>query len=118
MDLVAESQVAVLNVDDAILTATGCAADDLEGLINMPLAAQDVKAVIMFKSVGGHLRISLRSKGAIDVRSVAVDHGGGGHKNAAGFTVSQAGPETRQDIVASVIAAVGAPTPDGHLQTG
>lgn len=30
-------------------------------------------------------RVSLRSKGSLDVSAIAKRHGGGGHANAAGF---------------------------------
>ena len=106
MHLVGGGQVAVLHVDDHILSETGCAPDDLEGLINMPLAAQPVKAVIMFKTIDGQLRVSLRSKGTVDVRAMATRHGGGGHQNAAGFSILSPGNDSRDDIVAQVVAAV------------
>jgi phosphoesterase RecJ-like protein len=106
MELVGGGHVAVLDVDDQILDTTGCAPDDLEGLINMPLAAQSIKAVVMFKRVDGQLRISLRSKRSIDVRAVATLHGGGGHQNAAGFSIPQPGDASRSDVVAAVITAV------------
>ena len=106
MDLASDGQVAVLTVDDRILKTTGCAPDDLEGLINMPLAAQPIQAVVMFKAVDGQLRVSLRSKGAVDVRAVAARHGGGGHPNAAGFSIPETDEASRLDIVTEVGAAV------------
>ena len=40
---------------------------------------------MFFKHVGGdEYRVSMRSKGVIDVNAVANAFGGGGHKNAAG----------------------------------
>jgi phosphoesterase RecJ-like protein len=106
MDLVGSGQVAILNVEDRILEETGCAPDDLEGLINMPLTAQSIKAVVMFKEIDGQLRVSLRSKGAVDVRAVATLQGGGGHQNAAGFSISEPDAASRSDVVTAVITAV------------
>ena len=106
MDLVGGGHVAVLNVNDRILDTTGCAPDDLEGLINMPLAAQSIKAVVMFKEIDTQLRVSLRSKGAVDVRAVATRQGGGGHQNAAGFSIPEPDEASRFDVVAAVITAV------------
>ena len=106
MEVVGGGHVAVLNVDDQILERTGCAPDDLEGLINMPLAAQSIKAVVMFKAVDGQLRVSLRSKAAVDVRAVATRHGGGGHQNAAGFSIPEPDKASRPEVVAAVITAV------------
>jgi phosphoesterase RecJ-like protein len=44
-----------------------------------------VQAVIFFKQAeGDNYRVSLRSKGDVDIGAVAKQFGGGGHKNAAG----------------------------------
>ena len=106
MDLVSGGHVAVLSVDDQILNTTGCTPDDLEGLINIPLAAQPIKAVVMFKVIDGQLRVSLRSKGSVDIRTVATRHGGGGHQNAAGFSIQEPHDKTRPAVVAEVVTAV------------
>ena len=106
MDLANGGHTAVLNVNDEILRTNGCTTDDLEGLINLPLAAQSIKAVIMFKTVETQLRVSLRSKGSVDVRVIATRHGGGGHKNAAGFSVASPNSDTRALIVAEVNSSV------------
>lgn len=105
MQLEAGGRVAVLRMSDALLEATGATMDDTEGLINMPLTAEHVQAVILFKTADGG-RVSLRSKGTIDVRSVAVKHGGGGHKNAAGLTLAEPTAEAERDVIEAVVAAV------------
>lgn len=106
MQLEADGRIAVLAVDEAMLQETGCEADDLEGVVNLPLAAGDVKAVILLKAFGGGLRVSLRSKDEIDVRRVAVSFGGGGHRNAAGLTVEDPAPDVRARLVTRVAAAI------------
>ncbi len=88
MELDADERLAVLRLDEDLLRATGCTYDDTEGLINLPLSAAAVRAVVMFKTVDHELRVSLRSKGDVDVRAVAQEQGGGGHRNAAGFTAN------------------------------
>lgn len=111
MELQGDGRVAVLHVDDRMLRENGCAADDLEGLINLPLAAADVRAVLLFKEFEGPLRVSVRSKGSIDVRAVAAAYGGGGHRNASGFSVPRPLDAARDRIVADVTAAVDAGSP-------
>ena len=106
MELVSDGRVAVLSVDDQVLERTGCAPDDLEGLTNMPLTAQEVSAVVMFKTIDGDLRVSLRSKPDIDVRAVATKYNGGGHRNAAGFSVTSPDGTLRSQVVADVATAV------------
>jgi phosphoesterase RecJ-like protein len=125
MELEAGGRVAVLRLDQKLLDATGSSLQDTEGLINMPLAAQEIEAVLMFKEDGGAVsdgeaasavegagppatRVSLRSKGQVDVRSVAVKHGGGGHKNAAGLTLESADIHAERALIAEVVAAVNA----------
>jgi phosphoesterase RecJ-like protein len=69
--------------------AAGGTYEDTDGLVNMPLSVKEIEAVVFFKqNHGDEYRISLRSKDAIDVGSVAAQFGGGGHKNAAGCTTS------------------------------
>ena len=104
MRLEGKGRVALLDLDDALIRETGCPPDDLEGVINMPLASRDIQAVIMVKTLGGVTRLSLRSKGAVDVRSVAAAFGGGGHLNAAGCTLESPALETPLAIARTVAA--------------
>ena len=65
--------------------------EDTEGLINLPLTVKEIQAVVFFKQIeGDEYRVSMRSKGDIDIGAVAKEFGGGGHKNAAGCTVTGA----------------------------
>ena len=106
MQLEHDQRIAVLALNDAMLAEAGCDSDDLEGIVNLPLAARDVRAVIFLKETDDGLRVSLRSKDAVDVRQVAVSFGGGGHLNAAGFTVEHPTPETRGQMIAHVATAI------------
>ena len=106
MQLAGDGRIAVLAVDEAMLRETGCEADDLEGVVNLPLAAGDVKAVILLKQADAGLRVSLRSKDEIDVRRVAASFGGGGHRNAAGLTIEAPPPDALARLVTRVAAAI------------
>lgn len=69
--------------------ARACAAEeDAEGLVNFALSIAGVEAAVFLREIADHrVRISLRSKGRIQVSTVAQRLGGGGHENAAGCTV-------------------------------
>jgi phosphoesterase RecJ-like protein len=68
--------------------------------VNIPLNAREVTAVALFKRQSpGLYRLSLRSKGEVDVRSVAARWQGGGHKNAAGATLSGGLDQLRAEVV-------------------
>lgn len=96
-------RVAVLSFDDDLLKHYGATIDDTEGLVNLPLAASEVMAVAMLKKQADNVfRVSLRSKGAVDVRSVANLWGGGGHHNAAGCTISGSEGQIREALIAAL----------------
>lgn len=109
MRLEAAGRLALLYLDADLLRQTGATYDDTDGLINMPLSAREVQAVAMFKTEQpGEVRVSLRSKGPVDVRVVAERHGGGGHRNAAGFTLKTPLSQAHDAIVAQLAAALDA----------
>jgi len=85
MQLDPSGRVAVLSITQAVAAAAGGTYDDTDGLINFPLTVKDIEAVACFKEVGpDDWRVSMRSKGAVDVGAIARSYGGGGHTNAAG----------------------------------
>jgi bifunctional oligoribonuclease and PAP phosphatase NrnA len=107
MQLVDEGRLAILTMDDAMLAACGCTYNDTEGVINLPLTAREIQAVVFFKaSSNGDVRVSMRSKYDVDVRMVANQFGGGGHKNAAGFTVTGSLADVRPVILEKLVQAI------------
>ena len=106
MELADQGRLAVLYLDDPMLDACGCTHNDTEGLINLPLTAREIQAVVFFKVSGDSVRVSMRSKYDVDVRLVANAFGGGGHKNAAGFTVSGSLDQVRATILARLVDAI------------
>lgn len=61
---------------------------DVEGVIDVIRTAQEaeVTAVLKGEPTSGAIRVSLRSRGAVDLGAMCVPLGGGGHRYAAGFT--------------------------------
>ncbi len=107
MELIDDGRVAILYMDDGMLAACGCTHNDTEGLINLPLTAREIQAVVFFKAgPEGEVRVSMRSKYDVDVRRVANDYGGGGHKNAAGFTVPGPLDRVRGAVLQRLVEAV------------
>jgi phosphoesterase RecJ-like protein len=101
-------RIAVLYLDHEIARAAGGTYEDTDGLINQPLTVKEVQAVVFFKHVqGDEYRVSMRSKGAIDVNAVARAFGGGGHKNAAGCTATGRIDALRQLFVEKVSGTTG-----------
>ncbi len=80
---------------------------DNNGFVNIPLAAKEVEAVVYMREVQPNIyRVSLRSKGSINVARVAEKFGGGGHKNAAGCRVEGDWDVREKEILATLTNAV------------
>ncbi|HKC57332.1 MAG TPA: DHHA1 domain-containing protein, partial [Vicinamibacterales bacterium] len=78
-------RVATLCVDRKLARECGGTYEDTEGIVNLPLSVKDIEAVVFFKEAGeDDWRVSMRSKGGVDVNAIAKELGGGGHKNASG----------------------------------
>ena len=62
--------------------------EDCEGLVNYALSIRDVQVAVFLRELpGGRYRVSLRSKGAVNVAAVAERFGGGGHECASGCSL-------------------------------
>jgi bifunctional oligoribonuclease and PAP phosphatase NrnA len=89
-----EGRLAWLWVTYGDMVRTCAAEEDCEGIVNYALAIADVEAAVFLRELPEHrIRMSLRSKGKINVAAIAEQLGGGGHENAAGCTVE--GPMAR-----------------------
>jgi phosphoesterase RecJ-like protein len=62
--------------------------EDCEGLVNYALSIGDVEVAVFFREMAdGRYRVSLRSKGALNVAKIAEGFGGGGHECASGCSM-------------------------------
>jgi len=69
------------------------------------LAVDGVHIAVLFRELpGGAVKVSLRSKGLLDVQALASEFGGGGHRNASGIVLSGA----FDDVVARVTSRAAA----------
>jgi bifunctional oligoribonuclease and PAP phosphatase NrnA len=101
-------RVALLAITRRQLADLGGTNDDLEGLINFPLTVKEIEAVAFFKEAGdGDWRVSMRSKGAVDIGAIAKQHAGGGHTNAAGCSAAGELAEVQARFAALLVDAVG-----------
>jgi len=86
---------------------SGAVDGDNNGFVNIPLAAREVQAAIYIREVEkGSYRVSLRSKGSINVAQVAEQFGGGGHRNASGLRIDGDWETVEDQLVDKVVEAV------------
>src|SRR5207247_4741230 len=91
MQIDATGRIAIVYLDHEMARAAGGTYQDTEGLINLPLTVKEIQAVVFLQQIEEEqYSVSVRSKAEIDVGAVAKEFGGGGHKNAAGCTVTGA----------------------------
>ena len=107
MQIDATGRIAIVYVDREMARAAGGTYEDTEGLVNLPLTVKEIEAVVFFKQEqGDEYRVSLRSKGDIDIGVIAKEYGGGGHKNAAGVTITGPLEQLQQALVGKIEAAI------------
>lgn len=83
-----EGRLAWLWVTDRDIVQSCAAEEDCEGIVNYALGIAGVEAAVFLRELPeGRVRLSLRSKGDLNVAAIAARLGGGGHGNAAGCTV-------------------------------
>ncbi len=76
---------------------------DTEGIVNALAAVQGPKVVILFRETEPNVvRVSLRSRGGVDMNAVARAFDGGGHAAAAGCTVNASLEDARSQVIAEV----------------
>ena len=76
---------------------------DNEGFVNYPLTIKKMKMSAMFTAQTGFIRVSLRSRGDVNVDTFARRYfNGGGHKNAAGGKSFVSMEETIEHYIKSV----------------
>lgn len=87
LQLLEGGRLATMRVRKSDFADTNAHVPDTENLINIPLQIRTVEASILFveQPEGGPVRISLRSKGGVDVAKFAEAFGGGGHARASGL---------------------------------
>lgn len=83
-----EGRLAWLWITHNDMVRTCAAEEDCEGIVNYALSIADVEAAVFLHELPEQrIRMSLRSKGNVNVAAIAEGLGGGGHENAAGCTI-------------------------------
>jgi len=82
-----EGRIAWMWVTRDDMRHAAAAEEDCEGLVNYAIGISGVDVAVFLRELSdGRIRLSLRSKGGINVANVAELFGGGGHRHASGCT--------------------------------
>lgn len=100
-------RVGSLTVTLQTLAAAGAFPEHTEGFVDLPRTIRGVEISLLYvEQPDGRFKLSLRSKGNINVERVARAFGGGGHINAAACRVEGDLPEVRRRVLEMIGAAV------------
>jgi phosphoesterase RecJ-like protein len=84
-----EGPIAWMEVTREDMEHCGALDEDCEGLVNYALGIAGVEVAVFFRELANErIRVSIRSKGALNVADIAEKFGGGGHECAAGFSTN------------------------------
>jgi bifunctional oligoribonuclease and PAP phosphatase NrnA len=79
---------------------THAAEEDCEGIVNYAIGIRGIEVAVFLRELRGHrVRLSLRSKGRVNVATIAEQFGGGGHENASGCTLDGPLPVATEQIL-------------------
>ena len=108
LELLLEGRLAVMRVRKDDFQQTGANVGDTENLINVPLQVRTVQVSLLFvePTDPGPVRVSLRSKGQVDVARFAEQFGGGGHARAAGLKLDGTLGEVHDRVVGAMVRSM------------
>ena len=92
--------LAWLWVAESDMDRTQAAEEDCEGIVNYAIGIEGIEVAVFFRELRDHrVRLSLRSKGRVNVATIAERFGGGGHENASGCTLDGPLPVATEQIL-------------------
>lgn len=98
-----DGRCAMISISNEAVERAGVSEEELDGIAGFPRSIEGVEAgVTLREKPDGDYRVSLRTTGELDASAICGRLDGGGHKNAAGCTVS--GPLERAKV--QVLAAM------------
>jgi bifunctional oligoribonuclease and PAP phosphatase NrnA len=107
MERSADGRTAWVVVTDELYRLTNTTAEDTDNFVNFVRSVKGVEVAVLFRQTGSaQYKISMRSKGRVDLSRLAQSFGGGGHKNAAGSVLDGTLEEVKKRVIGGVEKAI------------
>ena len=107
LELKLGGRVATCVVTKKMLEKTGASPEDSDDFVSYPRSIRGVEVAVLLKEQGdGKYRVSLRANTDVDLSLVAKKLGGGGHKKAAGATISGSMKEATATLLDALTEAM------------
>ena len=102
-----DGRVACTEIRRGDYQTTGAVPADSEGLVNYPRSLAGVEVGILFmEQPRGGVKVSFRSRDAVDVACLAERFGGGGHRVASGAVIDAPLKEAKDCVLQAVAQAL------------
>ena len=106
LDLYKDGEVVFMYASKEKLLEAGATILDVVGIVDYGVSLVTTKLSILLVELEDVIRVSMRSKD-IDIASLAIRFGGGGHKNSAGFELSDIDKESLVEMIKKEIKTKG-----------
>jgi phosphoesterase RecJ-like protein len=111
-----DGRIAWVVVTSDLYRKTGATAEDTENFVNFVRSVKGVEVAVLFRQTAEtQYKISMRSKGRVDLSGLAQSLGGGGHKNAAGSILDGTFEEVKIRVLSEVDEAITAQVGKGSV---
>ncbi|MCS7065346.1 MAG: bifunctional oligoribonuclease/PAP phosphatase NrnA, partial [Fimbriimonadales bacterium] len=98
-----DGQIAWAVIPRSAFEEAGASEEETEGIVNFVRSIHGVQVAMLLREAPNRkIRVSLRSRGAVNVALIAQHFGGGGHENAAGCTLEMSMSEAEQVLLQEV----------------
>ncbi len=94
-------QLSMMTLTRDMFYETDTRTEDADGLINYAKSIENVKVAVLIQELQNknkQFHVSLRSNGTVNVAEIASSFGGGGHANAAGFSIESTLSDLKSQI--------------------
>ncbi len=99
--------IAWINTTKRMFNITGATSEDSEDFVDFPRRVKDVEVAVFFRQDSEKsYKLSLRSKGKVNVQQIAKSFGGGGHIAAAGCKINGTLKEVQDKVFSAVRKAI------------
>jgi phosphoesterase RecJ-like protein len=107
LEVINNGKVAYTELHRPDYELTGATPQDSEDLVNYTLSIEGVEVGLLFmEQPRGGVKVSFRSRAAVDVARIAEQFGGGGHRLASGATIEASLEDARARVLQAVAAAL------------
>jgi phosphoesterase RecJ-like protein len=108
IEILQNGRLSFMILTRSMMAETGTQPEDIDGMIHYAKRIEDVKVAVLIQENHGtpvngkeqnRFHVSLRSDGSVDVSALAAAFGGGGHHQAAGFSITMPLNELKYGII-------------------